>query len=201
MDTKNRLLVEATKQFSESGFDGASLSNIAGGVGVTKQTLLHHFGSKEELYAGVLKKISTRHLSVIDRVISEKCEPATQLEQIFGACFEDALEQEGQSHLLMRELLDNEGRAEKASVWYLKPVLETLTDMLLSTANWRGRTRDQAFSCVYQILGAINYFAVSQPTLEQMFGKERKASISVAFPEQLKALVRTAIIGDDASVT
>lgn len=193
MDTKNRLLAEATKQFSISGFGGASLSGIAGGVGVTKQTLLHHFGSKEELYAGVLKKISDRHLKVIDKVISEKREPAQQLEVIFEACFFDAVAQEEQSRLLMRELLDNETRAKKAQAWYLKPVLETLTQMLLSTSAWRGRDRDQAFSCIYQLLGAINYYAISQPTLGKMFGKKRKASIASAFPVQLQTMVRTAI--------
>ena len=36
------------------------------------------------------------------------------------------------ARLMMRELLDNEQRAEKAGNWYLKPYLESLVDIAMA---------------------------------------------------------------------
>lgn len=66
----------------------------------------------------------------------------------------------------MRELLDNKLRAEAATTWYLKSYLETLTTMVSQMPGWANATQPEAFSFLYQLLGAINYYAISQPTLK-----------------------------------
>lgn len=92
----------------------------------------------------------------------------------------------------MRELLDNKRRAEAASTWYLKTYLETLIEMVRAVPGWQGATDAEAFALVYQLLGAINYFAVSQPTLEGIFGAAKLAEIDAAFPARLAALMDAA---------
>ena len=47
--TKARLLDAATRVFFEEDWLGTSLERIAGEAGVSKQTLLRHFGSREGL--------------------------------------------------------------------------------------------------------------------------------------------------------
>lgn len=47
--TRAALLDVAEREFFAGRFDGASLEELAAGPGVTKQTLLRHFGSKERL--------------------------------------------------------------------------------------------------------------------------------------------------------
>jgi AcrR family transcriptional regulator len=41
--------------FRQRGYAAVSLAEVAAGVGVTKATVLHHFGSKEALYAAVMR--------------------------------------------------------------------------------------------------------------------------------------------------
>jgi AcrR family transcriptional regulator len=48
------MLAAARRAFAGDGYDGASLSAIAGSLGITKASLLHHFPSKDALYAEVL---------------------------------------------------------------------------------------------------------------------------------------------------
>jgi TetR/AcrR family transcriptional repressor of mexJK operon len=48
-DTRARILQAALDTFSEKGY-AASVDDIARRAGVVKQTLYHHFGSKEELF-------------------------------------------------------------------------------------------------------------------------------------------------------
>jgi AcrR family transcriptional regulator len=47
--TRERILDVALKLFSEQGYEGTSLREIAGRLGVTKAALYYHFKSKEEI--------------------------------------------------------------------------------------------------------------------------------------------------------
>lgn len=55
---RERFIEAATDVFAERGFYGTSIAAIADALPLTKQALLHHFGSKEKLYAEVLKRKS-----------------------------------------------------------------------------------------------------------------------------------------------
>lgn len=48
--TKEKILDTALTLFSRNGYDGTSMSDIAGAMGLTKPALYKHFGSKEEIW-------------------------------------------------------------------------------------------------------------------------------------------------------
>jgi TetR/AcrR family transcriptional regulator len=52
--TRRRILEAALISLSSKGYEGTSLDNVAAQIGVTKQTVLHHYGSKEGLLRAVL---------------------------------------------------------------------------------------------------------------------------------------------------
>lgn len=182
MDTRDRFLEAALRLFADKGFYGASMDLIARELGLTKQALIHHFGTKEKLYGAVLLKISTRLLDALEGVGDDF---PRAVEKIF--CH--TLECPDESQLLMRELLDNRSRAEQAGTWYLKPFLDRLHDGLRRVPSWRNATDVQVSTHVYQVLGAINYFAISQPTLSQMYSTEAVAGMRDVFTERLGKLV------------
>lgn len=50
IDTKERIISQALKYFSQNDYDRASLNSIAGALNVTKGAIYHYFGSKDELF-------------------------------------------------------------------------------------------------------------------------------------------------------
>lgn len=53
---REEILARALEVFAEKGYRKASLREIAESVGLSQAGLLHHFSSKEELFAEVLRK-------------------------------------------------------------------------------------------------------------------------------------------------
>jgi AcrR family transcriptional regulator len=184
--TRDRLLAAAKRQFADKGFYGASLAQIADELGITKQALLYHFRRKEDLYAEVLAQISDRLLRYVRMAGNEGVDPARQLEHIALAIHYAAAENPEDSRLLMRELLDNQSRADQAKTWYLVPFLDGLVAVVKAVPGLE-RAGDTAIFCfVYQLLGGIEYFAISTATLRRMYGDDTYETVRDHFPLELQ---------------
>lgn len=197
-DTREKLVATATALFAERGFDGVSIASIADVLGLSKQALLHHFNTKERLYGEVLARISRGFEAHLERLEQHKGD-TEKLIDFFMSLAEESLVERTETALLVRELLDNQHRAESAGRWYLKPFLESLTDQVLSLEPWRGAERSRALAAVYQLLGAINYFSISRDTLEAMFSEVQFQSIREAYRGQLRHLLSLALTTGPAS--
>ena len=195
-ETRERYIAAATQAFAERGFYGTSVASIADALPYTKQALLHHFGSKEKLYAEVLKRISDRLMGELEALQARFDDPRERFEETFAAFYRSSIDHRDDTQLLMRELLDNKRRAATSRTWYLKPFLETLVDLVMSVPEAAIRSRHVALVVVYQLLGAITYFVVSEPTLTQMFGKEEFAELQSRYEGELRGLVSASLSGN-----
>ena len=111
-DTREQFLDTAEALFAERGFYGTSIAAIADELDLTKQALLHHFGSKAKLYGEVLKRISDRFEAIASQAEAGGEGPAAHLKTYLLQLAETSSGQANQTRLLMRELLDNQCRAE-----------------------------------------------------------------------------------------
>ncbi|MEM1019022.1 MAG: helix-turn-helix domain-containing protein [Pseudomonadota bacterium] len=197
-NTATQLLDVAERLFASQGFDGVSIASIADELGLTKQALLHHFGSKEALFGAVLQRISDQFQLLLVPPQAEQVNAAQQLEMRLLELYRAIRLKPAQSQLLMRELLDNNRRAASAKRWYLKPLLLQLMACVRDAPAWAKADDAQALALVYQLLGAINYFAISKPTLEGIFGDETYAALDTVFEQQLRALISAALASSTA---
>lgn len=192
IDTREKLLDVALAQFAERGFDGVSIARIADTLGLSKQALLHHFSTKEKLYGEVLRRISAdfeARVSALDPGSADGDALASLLLD-FAAT---SRRHHQETALLMRELLDNRQRASQAGHWYLKNFLDLLTGHVRALPQWKDASAAEAATVVYQLLGAINYFAISSTTLAAMFDEEMLAGMDAAFAPQLRSLIDQAL--------
>ena len=192
-DTRAALLQAATRLFAERGFYGTSIAAVAQELGLTKQALIHHFGSKERLYGEVLRQIADELVAAMIEATSDNADAKTQLEQLLAQIHENRRNRPEQVQLLIRELLDNRPRAERAESWYLKPFLKGLVALVQRVPGWESASEAEALTAVYQLLGAISYYAISEPTLTQIFGKTTYAAVDEAFPVRLRALIEACL--------
>ncbi len=191
--TREKLLAAAKKQFAERGFYGASIAQVAGEVGLTKQALLYHFKRKEDLYAEVLEDISQRLLRVVRATVSSSDEAERQFEDIFLGLYALSREYPLDTHILVRELLDNKSRLETVKELYLLPFLTEIVAVVPRMKGFEQVKPPAAFCMVYQIIGGIEYFVISTPSLKRMYGAETYESYRDSFPIELRNQIRRLI--------
>lgn len=58
VDTKQRILSESLRLFSENGYDAVSVAEIASAVGIKAPSLYKHYKSKRDIFDSILKKMN-----------------------------------------------------------------------------------------------------------------------------------------------
>lgn len=119
----DQILETATRLFASRGFDGTSLQAIAEQVGVTKQTLLYYYPSKEELRNAVLDNLIEHWRSRLPQMLVT----ITSGDQSYDALLEELVaffqSNSDRATLLVRELLDNPEGIRKLLTDAFKPWL------------------------------------------------------------------------------
>ena len=56
-DTKERILDEALRQFSQKGYDGTNIRELTASLGLVKSSMYKHYKSKEEIWNALLDRM------------------------------------------------------------------------------------------------------------------------------------------------
>lgn len=84
-EAKREAIVKAAAEvFRESGFEGASMAEIAARVGGSKATLYGYFGSKEDLFIEVTHGLARSHFEPIFAALEKDNDDLQQALQRFG---------------------------------------------------------------------------------------------------------------------
>ena len=68
MSTKELILEEALGQFSEKGYAGTSMSEIAKPLGITKAALYKHFESKQQIFDEIIAESENRYAEIFEKL-------------------------------------------------------------------------------------------------------------------------------------
>lgn len=87
LPTRVRILDAALAQVAQRGYEGTSLDALAAGLGVRKQTILHHFGSKEALLRAVLARSVSEVTEAVEAGLNGEGTAFDRVEAVVRAVF------------------------------------------------------------------------------------------------------------------
>lgn len=119
---RERIVRESTRLFSERGFDGTTLQDIAAAVKVTKPAVLHHFPSKEHVLRAVLGEIVAHWEATLPELLLAATAGESRFDTVLGAVYRFFAEDPERTRVVLRHALDRpkEARAllrDKVRLW------------------------------------------------------------------------------------
>lgn len=161
------------------GFHGTSMRDIAKAAGLPLASVVYHFTKKERLYAAVLLDIAAE--------LTNGLENAHSADDLAKVLVQWSIKSPHRVVLLLRELLDNPSRLQKASKFPLAPF------MLRAAELARESGAPQPELAVFQLVGAVSYVVASRPTVERILGQARAKQIMANYEADMLAFARRAL--------
>jgi TetR/AcrR family transcriptional regulator len=106
---RKRARAAAVRVFARHGFEGTSVQAIADEVGVSKQALLYHFPSKEDLRQAALEEMVSIWRNVLPRLLSALTRQGAGFEEALAEMVEFSRAEPAYARFLMQELLRGKG--------------------------------------------------------------------------------------------
>ena len=85
--TSERILDAALASFGRRGYEATSLDALAATLGVRKQTILHHFGSKSALLDAVIDRAADELAEALERALANAGPGFDRIESLVRAVF------------------------------------------------------------------------------------------------------------------
>ena len=90
MHTKQRILLEALRLFSQKGYDAVSVEQNANAVGIKAPSLYKHYKSKQDIFDAIFEETAKRYGAFTESISVHMTNSAQDL-QVFSAITADAL--------------------------------------------------------------------------------------------------------------
>jgi AcrR family transcriptional regulator len=108
VSTREKILQVALDLFTEQGFDGTSMREIAARLGITKPSIYYHFASKEEILLELHMRQHELGKAALARLAGQPVTP-----EIWGAALRDLLDQMAAQRKLFLMQQRNQAALEK----------------------------------------------------------------------------------------
>lgn len=182
--TRAEILAVATKEFSERGYAGARIDEIADRTRTTKRMIYYYYGGKEQLYIAVLENAYREIREVEQRVDVAGLDPVDAIRRLAELTYDhhtahpDFLRLVGIENIHHGEhILRSEHRAEMAG-----PVVD-LISTILENGREQGLFRDDVDAldvhmlissyCVFPVANRYTFKAIFDRDLLARSGKRR----------------------------
>jgi AcrR family transcriptional regulator len=192
--TAEKLIDIAETLFAEKGFYGTSIRDLADGIAIAKSSLFHHFSTKEKLYGAVLKKLANEMTEEVKAVREQFLDEKEQIFQFVQLLYNNSKKKPNRENIILRELLDNPKRAEKAKKWFFVDYFNELTGMIKSGQSKGLFKPVNPEIFILQLLGAHRYLIISLPTVKQFFDEKIYQQILQNHHAELETFVRERLI-------
>ena len=174
-DVRKSTLNAALRLFAAHGFDATPIQAVADAVGVSKQAVLHHFSTKEQLRAAVLDSLLSHWNETLPRLLLAASASEDRFEAVFGELFRFFTEDRDRARVLLREALDRPEEVRALLKGPVRPWAGMVAQYIQAGQEHRQHFPDvDAEAYVIHILQLVLTAASSYPVTGGLLGQEAR---------------------------
>lgn len=166
--TRARLLACAEELFAEKGFHGVSLSEVASAAGLGNAGLLHHFPSKVSLYRALLEQLAAEAELLLETAAASGKSAKVRWLAVVHSHADWVIRRPDAAVLVLRELIDNGGRVDKAHVLPLATLVHRFEKEIRAAQAAKLVSKGPTLVILTHLLGTLSYGLAVLPTFNKM---------------------------------
>lgn len=176
-DIPTAALKAATRRFAQHGFEGTSIQDIAGDVGVTKQALLYHFATKEDLRRAVLVEMVRHWNEALPKLLLAAAAAEDRFEAVVRELLRFFREDPDRARLLIRHALDRPEESRGLVTEHVRPYV-TAVASFITEGREKGTHHADVDPEGYVVLVLLTMLVgvAAAPVLDGLLGGKRKAT-------------------------
>ena len=192
---RNRILIlkAAEQVFADRGFEGATTTAIASRAGLPKSNLHYYFGTKLDLYRGILEDILRTWLSAFER-FDENDDPATALTSYIADKIALSFARPCASRIFAREMLSGAPHLQDFLTNDLRHWVDERTTVLQA---WIAQGRMHPVDphhLLFTIWAATQTYADFAPQIRAIEGRDPDSAAQAEIARSIAAIVVRAAI-------
>lgn len=196
MATKHRAIAVASAAFAEQGVAGTSLDGLAAELGVTKQTILYHFGSKDGLLAEVVATGAGELTAALQPALDGDHGGWERIEAVVRASFELAVRRPDLVGLL-REVTRLGSPWSEAVLEVLQPLVDRAVAFLregMASGRFRPGDPQMVLLSAYAVVTGV----VGNGEVLRAVGLDLDLRVAVRLRRTLLSFLDAVLIGESA---
>jgi AcrR family transcriptional regulator len=170
--TPERLLEAAEGVFSDVGFSEAKLADIAARAGITRPSLLYHFGTKEDLYTATVERAFGRLAVALAEAMHARSSFATRLRGTVVRYADFIASEPRIARIVLRELLDRTGPGARIIIERVAPLVSEVERFVREDGVGIVRKGLPVRAAILQLASDILLRAAAGPLREPLWGSE-----------------------------
>lgn len=170
---KREIILEAALEvFSQHGFRGATIDQIAESAGMSKPNLLYYFRSKEDIHVTLMKRLLETWLAPL-RELDDIGDPMTELRRYIRRKLEMARDYPRESRLFANEILQGAPRIMPMIEGDLKALVDEKAGIVQGWMRAGRIARTDPYHLIFSIWATTQHYADFDVQVRAVLGPNR----------------------------
>ena len=170
---KRELILDAALDvFSQHGFRGATIDQIAEAAGMSKPNLLYYFRSKEAMFTTLIERLLQTWLAPL-RELDDIGDPVTELRSYIRRKLEMARDYPRESRLFANEILQGAPRIQHLIENELKPLVDEKAALIKGWMKAGKIARTDPWHLIFSIWATTQHYADFDVQVRAVLGPDR----------------------------
>ncbi|TYR32306.1 TetR family transcriptional regulator [Mesorhizobium microcysteis] len=170
---KREIILEAALEaFSQHGFRGATIDQIADAAGMSKPNLLYYFRSKEDIHVTLMQRLLETWLAPL-RELDDIGDPMTELRSYIRRKLEMARDFPRESRLFANEILQGAPRILPMIEGELKTLVDEKVEIIRGWMRAGKIVRTDPFHLIFSIWATTQHYADFDVQVRAVLGPDR----------------------------